>query len=256
MLIQFVLSTIYTAAQLRMMFESFVWLPSSSQANMISGSQSLTTAQYWLNTGQPIQVFSSTVCFANTVVGDAILVWRLYVVWNNNILVSIPPTITLLASTISASVMTGLQAQDIYGAITPLGLTTWSLSIGTQVFATGFICWKIWNINASSAFPSKHYTALIWVIVESGAIYSGLAAALLVMYGLREQYSVVLMGCMGQLSAIIPALIIIRVLWNSDDTIRYSVSTDVRMATSSIHFASNGGPLRSHSSSIEQITKG
>ncbi|TFK33629.1 hypothetical protein BDQ12DRAFT_727571 [Crucibulum laeve] len=223
-------------------------------ASILYGSQPFTPAQYWLNTGQPIQIFSSTVCFANTIVGDAVLIWRLYVVWNKSLLISIPPIMTLLASTISGSIMIGLLAQDIYGTINRLGLTTWSLSIGTQVFTTGFICWKIWNVGALSASPPKQYAALIRVIIESGAIYSGLAVVLLIMYGLGEHYSIVLMGCMGPLSAIIPALIIIRVHWNRDDAIHCSESADVRNATSMIRFESNAG-LHSNSKSIEEITK-
>ena len=61
-------------------------------------------------------------------------------------------------------------------------LPTWCLSISVQVITTCLIAWKIWytSFQIWSMGGSRRHIAIIWTIVESGAIYSASTATLLV----------------------------------------------------------------------------
>ncbi|KAF9011326.1 hypothetical protein BDQ17DRAFT_877326 [Cyathus striatus] len=174
-------------------------------------------AMYWLNTQAKIQILSSTVCFVNTILGDGILIWRLYNVWGNRIY-CIPPIISLTASVICAALMIGIQSTSIYSIVNKLAMACWALAIGTQVIATILIAYRIWPTQekpveeqwGESLSDKIPYKKLLRITVESGAIYSAMALALLIFCSIRKlDAAVVLMGCIGQIAAIIPATIII-----------------------------------------------
>ncbi|KAF9011327.1 hypothetical protein BDQ17DRAFT_1420713 [Cyathus striatus] len=174
-------------------------------------------AMYWLNTSAKIQILSSTICFFNTIIGDSILIWRLYLVWGEQWLICLPPIASLIASVICASLMIGIQSVSIYSIVDKLAMASWALSIGTQLITTFLIAFKLRLaerfLNKSGLVEAGNpYKKIVWIIVESGAIYSVMALALLIFYSIRKlDAAVVLMGCMGQTAAIIPATIVILV---------------------------------------------
>ncbi|KAF9011336.1 hypothetical protein BDQ17DRAFT_1405786 [Cyathus striatus] len=176
-------------------------------------------AMYWLDTRAKIQILSSAICFFNTIMGDSILIWRLYFVWKNQRIVCLLPIASLIASVICAALMIGIQSASIYSVVDKLAMASWALSIGTQLIATFLIAFKLWparrfidKLGLTEA--GNPYKRLVWIFVESGAIYSAMALALLIFFSIRKlDAAVVLMGCMGQTAAIIPATIVILTYW-------------------------------------------
>jgi len=57
----------------------------------------------------------------------------------------------------------------------------------------------------------EKYLAMIWIIVESGAVYSTAAIVQLVTYLLKMNAGVIMEFMLGQLSAMVPVMIVVRV---------------------------------------------
>lgn len=87
-------------------------------------------------------------------------------------------------------------------SVGPMITATWVLSISTQLSATSLIAWKIWN-----SMPPKTTTGLrsdsrsiLWIIIESGAIYTFTTALLTAFYLAKTAAGAVVSACLGQIS--------------------------------------------------------
>ena len=88
----------------------------------------------------------------------------------------------------SIAKLTRISPTDINGIflITRWILTTWCLSIATQIISTGLIAGRIWWISRRNSGASKsRYTNLISIIIESGAIYTLSTVFLLTLFDLK-----------------------------------------------------------------------
>lgn len=81
-------------------------------------------------------------------------------------------------------------------------LGAWSLSISTQILVTLAIAGRIYWMSRGTNLvrgASKRYMAVIWIIVESGAIYSITTIFLLAFFDLRTQAGAVIGACLAQI---------------------------------------------------------
>ncbi|KAF8157275.1 hypothetical protein B0H34DRAFT_798565 [Crassisporium funariophilum] len=181
---QFLLSTAYVALGLRRLIDSFIKLQDRPDA----------IKAYWINPAVTTGVAANAVYITNTLIGDVILVWRLYVVWNNNWYICVLPVLVVLATagTGYGTVVGFLQAsQGTIFAVLNTYTATWALSMATQT--------------------SVSYLSIIWVIVESGAIYCITTVFLLVFFDLRTEAGGIIANILAQTCAIVPTLIVVRV---------------------------------------------
>ncbi|RDB26995.1 hypothetical protein Hypma_005079 [Hypsizygus marmoreus] len=84
----------------------------------------------------------------------------------------------------------------------------------TQITATLLIATKIYYASRLTIGGSPHssrYMTLIWLVVESGAIYTSAALIQLVTYLEKMNAGVILEFILSQLSAMVPVLIVVRV---------------------------------------------
>ncbi len=87
-------------------------------------------------------------------------------------------------------------------------LASWSLSIATQVVATCLIAFRIWSYSATipahvvatTGKERPNYLAIVWIIVESGLIYTVSTIILLVFFELNSQASNIIGKALGQIS--------------------------------------------------------
>ncbi|PBK67873.1 hypothetical protein ARMSODRAFT_1020373 [Armillaria solidipes] len=197
--VQFILSTVHIAAGLRSMIEGFIW------SNEVPGG----SYHYWEN--------MTRACL----IGDTILIWRLYVLWNKKIFICLFPVSLVLAfgvcGYISIYRLSHLSLSDVHTVNDILNWlqATWSLSLATQILVTTLIATRIWWLSRHalarpSGKQSNPYMTVIWTVVESGAIYAFTATLMLAFFTQRSQVSTVMGDALGQISAIVPALIIVR----------------------------------------------
>ncbi|KAF8953245.1 hypothetical protein BDZ97DRAFT_625499 [Flammula alnicola] len=203
---QFLLSTAYTAMGLRMLIDSFISLGDSPEAILA----------YWLSPSNRLQVASKAIYLTNSLIGDAILVWRLYVVWGNNWYICVVPVIMVIATTgtsyATVADLANLSSlQTLFRAGNTI-LAAWALSIATQFSVSCAIAGRImWISRGVPSLASHRYFSVIWIIVESGAIYCITTVLLLTFFDLKTQAGGIIGGVLAQICAIVPTLIIVRV---------------------------------------------
>ncbi|KAK0211607.1 hypothetical protein IW262DRAFT_349992 [Armillaria fumosa] len=209
--VQFVISTVHIAAGLRSLIEAFIWLKAPNGST-----------EYWNNQTRFVNVLQESATITNCIVGDVVLLWRLYVIWDKSLIVSLFPAFMVLAFGVCGYITIYHLSNLI--AFNPESVHTlyrwlqasWSLSLATQICVTGLIVARIWWMTRRTGSwqlsrKSQPYMDVIWMIVESGAISAFTSTLFLVFFNLKPQISIILGDSLGQISAIAPALIIFRV---------------------------------------------
>ncbi|PBL04408.1 hypothetical protein ARMGADRAFT_1070860 [Armillaria gallica] len=209
--VQFIISTVHIAAGLRSMVEGFIW------SNEVLGG----SYHYWENMTRPVYILQEAATVTNCLIGDTILIWRLYVIWNKKISICLFPVTLVLAFGVcgynSIYRLSHLSLSDVHTVNDILNWlqATWSLSLATQILVTTLIATRIWWVSRQvlarpSGKQSNPYMTVIWTVVESGAIYAFTATLMLAFFTQRSQVSTVMGDALGQISAIVPSLIIVR----------------------------------------------
>ncbi|KAH9962551.1 hypothetical protein BGW80DRAFT_862892 [Lactifluus volemus] len=202
---QFSLATAHIITILVQMIRGFI-----SAADTPGG-----TIQYLLSQSNPEHICQSVFYITNSLIGDAILIWRLWVIWNRNFWLTFPFILLCIASTI-----TGYTALAHLATLPPNGsvftpsvhnwlIATWVLSIATQFGATLLIGYRFWiTMLPNSKGIRASRLSILWILVESGALYSVTTIFLL---GFSSTNTGALFASsLGQISALAPTLIIVR----------------------------------------------
>uniref|UniRef100_A0A0W0GAT9 Uncharacterized protein n=1 Tax=Moniliophthora roreri TaxID=221103 RepID=A0A0W0GAT9_MONRR len=145
--------------------------------------------QLWLWRGVLRQVLYCT----NNAVADALLVYRLYVMWNFHVKVVIGPILLLAVATACGyRAAWGLtQGGDAYAA----DIYTWELvsfifSLLLNIIVTSLIAERLWRFGKKMAATlgqrhSCRYNHAMAIIVESGAIYSVCVFIMVITYATK-----------------------------------------------------------------------
>ncbi|KAI0318609.1 hypothetical protein OF83DRAFT_1170949 [Amylostereum chailletii] len=170
------------------------------------------TIAYFINNSTPEHVAQEVLYITNSLIGDAILIWRLYVIWHRNLWLTIPFVVLCT--------VTGATGYVALGNLPSLGstgsvfeprvhdwlLASWSISIATQLAATLLIAYKVYT---SSHQGLRGGTGnVLWILVESGAWYTA-SSAFLIGFSTTTVGGLFVAG-LGQISAIAPTMIIVR----------------------------------------------
>ncbi|KAJ7026662.1 hypothetical protein C8F04DRAFT_1124802 [Mycena alexandri] len=204
--LQFFISTGHNAACLVQLIRGFITNGDTPNGPFI----------YFLDMASPEHVAQEAFYITNSVLGDAILIWRLYIVWNNNWWLCAPFATLVAATTICGYVAISHLAH--FSPVDPvflanLGnwlLSTWCLSLVTQVGATLLIAYKIWATTSWGINKSSSHMKVFWMVVESGAVYSFTTVILLSLYVAKENAGAIVGAALGQISCLVPTSIIVR----------------------------------------------
>ncbi|KAK0481064.1 hypothetical protein EDD18DRAFT_1363299 [Armillaria luteobubalina] len=208
--LQFIISTIHISAVLRSMIEGFIWLKNPELALF-----------YWANQGRLVNVLKEAATITNCLACDTIMLWRLYVIWNKSVKVSLPPATMIIIFGICGYITIyhlsthPIQPESIETLYRWLQ-ASYSLSLATQLSVTTMIAARIWWMSqragsCKSSTTSKSYMDIIWMIVESGAISAMTSTLFLAFFNTAVMISIILGDSLGQISAIAPALLLFRI---------------------------------------------
>ncbi|KAF8260605.1 hypothetical protein EI94DRAFT_1706178 [Lactarius quietus] len=203
--IQFALATGHVITLLVQLIRAFI-----GAAGTLDGP-----SLYLLDQSTPEHVAQEVLFITNSLIGDAILIWRLWVIWNRNFWLCFPFIILCIATGV-----TGYTALGHLAALTPSDtvflarvhnwlIATWALSMATQFGATLLIGYQFWRSikwNAKGIRSSR--IAVLWILVESGALYSVMTIFLLGFSSTNT--GAIFAAALGQISALAPMLIIVR----------------------------------------------
>ncbi|KAF8184794.1 hypothetical protein BJ912DRAFT_905397 [Pholiota molesta] len=149
-------------------------------------------------------------------VGDILVIYRCYCVWNNNLILIIVPLL-LLAASIGINVYTMIWFDNplrfsVQSEIMSLN-AIYPVSLAQNVITTGLITLKIWNQHRNSTASgvidrSSRLSLLkiVRIIIESAMIYTGQLFILVILYFANNTFQYVVQN------AIVPSLGIVFVL--------------------------------------------
>ncbi|KAH9946545.1 hypothetical protein B0H21DRAFT_808880 [Amylocystis lapponica] len=158
--------------------------------------------------------------------GDAVFIYRCWLVWRRNYGIIVLPFLTALAAgfaciiEITHLVLTTDFLAPVAPVATPLGIAGYAIALATNVLVTLLISGRIWALAHAGAdvdtagVPMRgralaHHA--IGVIVESGALYLAVQLVYLVLLTLEHPAQGIAGGIAAQIFGIAPTLIIIRV---------------------------------------------
>ncbi|KAI1782844.1 hypothetical protein LXA43DRAFT_1137185 [Ganoderma leucocontextum] len=189
---------------------------------------------YFADVSEPTFVMKSSLYNAQTLVLDAVVIYRTYVVWQN-ILVCILPILGwcgLLAGSIGLNVAIATASShkgDVFAAQTGQWITSvYALTLATNLSSTTLLAFKIWNVARKSAQyrSSSIFTPVLRVIIESGAVYSMTITAALISFVVQSNGVYVLLDMISPIISIVFNMLIIRIGLANDRSLGTSGTTN------------------------------
>ncbi|KAJ7843168.1 hypothetical protein B0H13DRAFT_2097741 [Mycena leptocephala] len=177
-----------------------------------------------------------------------ILIYRCWIVWNQNSYVVSPLALLAFASLVGQLVTAGFfgtvsggAAEPVYHITLPLATTAFSLSMAVNTLVTGLIVGKIWvqsrqfNIfrGGGGKNEDEPFNRVITLMIESGLMSFVIQLLYLVLYSLKNQAFSLVETCAVHFYGITPTLLGIRVITGK------SIDSYTK-ASRSLAFASGG----------------
>ncbi|KAF7320492.1 hypothetical protein HMN09_00132700 [Mycena chlorophos] len=204
--VMFILSTIHIAIDLKRAMQGFLY-----GVNIAP----VSTASYLLK---------STAYAMQTIVGDAFMIYRVYLVWDGDKRVYLPLVLLLCGGiTAGAGALQAFAATKHATTGNPIfliNLHNWivsffSITLVTNATSTLLIAARIWLIDRSTGNTAKVFGRrlgpAILIIVESGAIYSVALVILLALYVNNSYAQYILLDAEVQIVGVVFTMIIVRV---------------------------------------------
>nr|GAT53082.1 predicted protein [Mycena chlorophos] len=246
---------------LRAMFLEAGNLPAGTPLEDIMNNARAVTANF----GTP----EEALFLFNMIVGDSVVIWRVWVIWTGSRwVVSIPVTL-LLISTAFAFLDIACLTNSGFGSQTSIAgggevcsnaeLISWAISLGTNAASTILISIKAWQhrrlvkeINGAQTAARVSVHKTLTLLVESGFIYclfwlTQLVLFVPITFGKPSVYFYAFLGALGdQLSGAYPTIIILivnfqRSVWASStggpDEVELEFPTTT--ATASVRFGTS-----------------
>ncbi|KAI1782843.1 hypothetical protein LXA43DRAFT_386764 [Ganoderma leucocontextum] len=177
--------------------------------------------QYFAFTPDAMFLTKSCLYNAQTVILDAVMIYRAWVVWQNLRVIVIPVVgwcgliATCFGLNISfAKQLSDIESQDLLGI--PTGhwvAAAFSLTLFTNLVTTLIIAYRIWMVvrRSTDYLSQSSLTPVLCVIVESGAIYSVAITAALITFAAKSNYVFVILDLLSPIISIVFSMIIVRV---------------------------------------------
>ncbi|KAM5545864.1 hypothetical protein V8D89_000902 [Ganoderma adspersum] len=159
---------------------------------------------------------------------DAFLIYRVYTLWEQNLYVTIVPSILYLG-TVALGVMTcyysGRPGGDFFVGIAPrIALTYSAVGIAMNVLCSSLICgniiWQTRTYCAGGVPPNRGARNAVSIVVESMLPYTLFGVAYVVLLGLDSPVAILFLSLYVMFTCLSPQMIMLRVLlgrgWKND----------------------------------------
>ncbi|CDO75938.1 hypothetical protein BN946_scf184873.g27 [Trametes cinnabarina] len=179
--------------------------------------------EYYLTVEAPTQVAATAFVVASVIVGDVILTYRIWVVWDRRWTLIVFPTLCTLAYVVLGISVVQVFAsyspgESIFMAVARLRIvTTAALTLATNLYGTGIIAYRIWastrSMKHDHAFGALGLTmteALV-IFIESAAFYTFWTLFFLTAFAANSLLEAFAFHCIPAATGISFMLIVVRV---------------------------------------------
>jgi len=167
----------------------------------------------------PIDLAADALYLTSTLIGDSIVIYRVYIVWEKRLSVIVIPSLLVIAVSVlgalSVSAVTDNPLQPLKPNLILSSRFAFILTLCANVVSTGLIAGRLLyfarKFNRLLPRTAISYYDLIALVIESAALYPLALIAFLTLYGLNMSAQFVVLGALYQIIGIVPSLIIVRV---------------------------------------------
>jgi len=218
--IMFILSTVHIAVNLYRLLRGYVWL-----------RDTVGPTAYFLNLGRWDNIAHDAINAVVTWIGDFLVIYRCFIVWNNNYYIIILPALFLIMSIISNSIALHLFGKVPLGTIFGPTLVHWmntiyALALVQNTWTTGLIAWRIWRqerasavIGLRSATSQSSLIPIVRIVIESAAIYVLELIVLIILYALNHNAQFILQEALVPTVGIVFTLMTVRLAMRSSKSL-------------------------------------
>jgi len=161
----------------------------------VLGISTTTANDYYKKVSNPLHVAKTAIYVTQTLLGDGVIIWRCFMVYNRNWYIAVINGIILLATASSGYVVTWylFEAKPGTDIFTQSG-ANWIAAFFVMTMVTNVVCTVLiaWRIYATrrGLNTTKTLLPVTIAIVESGALYASSVMSLLVAFlsGSNGQY--------------------------------------------------------------------
>ncbi|KAJ3576013.1 hypothetical protein NP233_g705 [Leucocoprinus birnbaumii] len=195
------------------------------------------TGEYFNELAEFTQVFGSALYIVQTFLGDGVAIYRCYIVWSRRSIYILVPFVTYIGSIVTGIGILITMGESTTGSLVFINeLGHWissffALTLTTSTTFPVMIASRIWYLNSQSTRDHSRRKGSLHpiarVVVESGAIYSGLLVALLILYAQESWFQYVVVDALSSLIGIVFSVIIVRIglgIAIDPDTVQGSMS--------------------------------
>lgn len=176
--------------------------------------------QYFADFSQLTFLAKSVLYNIQTLILDAVVIYRTYIVWQTPWAVVLPILgwFGLLAASLGINISLGTASQHASDNIFAVDVGKWitatyALTLSTNLLSSSLLAFKIWHISRRSAqYRSRNIlTPALRAVIESGALYSVAITCALVLFVVESPAVYVLLDMLSPIISIVFNLIIITV---------------------------------------------
>ncbi|EJF59543.1 hypothetical protein DICSQDRAFT_64803 [Dichomitus squalens LYAD-421 SS1] len=165
------------------------------------------------------QTWKNAVYACQTFLGDGVLIYRAYIVWQSPWVIVIPVLsylgmVVAAIHTVWSIAQPTVDSSNIFLRQTGQWvLSFYSTTLATNLLATSLIAYRLWTVNASvhGLRKSSGPMPILLIIVECGALYSCALISMIAAYTLHSNSAFLIIDITGPIIPITFYLIIIRV---------------------------------------------
>ncbi|KAJ7454186.1 hypothetical protein FB451DRAFT_1280423 [Mycena latifolia] len=207
------------------------------------------TLLFYLDDGRPIQVTRTSLTMIALLIGDALIIHRLWLIWNREFRVVALPVLTWLGVLVSGIFLVYTSSHSSIGnnkLLTSAGkwlTANWILTVFTNVYCTVVMAWRIWTSSREMGnIDGGLLLSTLVILVESAAIWTAWALFFAVAYQAGSSVSVLATDLSGPILGLVNMLIHLRVGLGWSHTLKASTTANaggVAMSGSASMFAVN-----------------
>ncbi|KAJ7153253.1 hypothetical protein C8R46DRAFT_1119862 [Mycena filopes] len=171
--------------------------------------------EFYADAAQATQLVQEGFLMMSILIGDSLIIHRLWVVWEHRLAVVVFPICSLVALTTCSAVSMYTVSRrapgdDVFSD--PWLTSNCVLTLVTNVYSTGFITYKIWNITRiARPIGGSNLRDFLVIVVESAAIYATWAIFFTATYQTRSLVQFLVIQAAPEVVGIVNALIHTRV---------------------------------------------
>ncbi|KAJ7023270.1 hypothetical protein C8F04DRAFT_1271589 [Mycena alexandri] len=171
-------------------------------------------------------IFNDVLFTIQSLLGDAIAVYRCWILWNRDYKFVVLPLCLLVVNFVSGvKVTTGFAKVNPDASIFESSLSIWitiffSVAVAQNITTTSLMALRLWLTERKSPrfrMDSGAFLPVIRILVESAALYLFLEIVLLVFYSLNYNVQYILLDAMTPVIGITFGLITVRIILRSQN---------------------------------------